>query len=317
LGQRLLGAGPARVAGVLYALDPLMVVSGALFYAEAAATIVLLLTLLAAWSAVPDRLAWSLVAGLLLGVLAELRPVGLVLAPVVALWVAAYVPRRRLRHAIAVVAGCGLALAPWTLRNYRVHGGLVPISTAGTQSAPVDAEDVSQHGLTASLVRAMWHDPGGTASRIASEFAHFWAPYPTRLLTDSAQRRAAFHAEDSRLPTDLTFSPGLRDPVSALSFGAEMAFAFVGVVLAWRRHRAAAALLLAVCIAYGLGYALIIGKLRYRIPVLPYVFLFAGVALTWAMAGAAQVRGLIRREPAVTHAERPDAWRHHDGPRRA
>jgi hypothetical protein len=66
--------------------------------------------------------------------------------------------------------------------------------------------------------------------------------------------------------------------VSALSFGVEMVFALVGVVLVWRRHRAAAVLLLAVCVAYGLGYALIIGKLRYRIPVLPCVFLLAGAA---------------------------------------
>jgi len=278
LGQRLLGAWPARVAGVLYALDPLMAVSGALLYAEAVATVVLLMTLLAACSAVPDRLAWSVVAGVLLGVLAQLRPVALVLAPVVAAWIAWYAPRRRLGHALAVAAGCGLALAPWTVRNYRVHGGLVPISTAGTQSAPVDPEDVSERGLATSLLRGMWHDPGGNAGRLVSEFAHFWAPYPTRLSTDSPQRRAAFHDEDPRLPTEATFSPGLRDRVSALSFGVEMVFALVGVVLVWRRHRAAAVLLLAVCVAYGLGYALIIGKLRYRIPVLPCVFLLAGAA---------------------------------------
>jgi hypothetical protein len=138
---------------------------------------------------------------------------------------------------------------------------------------------VSQRGLTASLVRRMWSDPVRAAGRIGSEFAHFWAPYPTRLSTDNAKRRAAFHEADPRLPTDLTFSPGLRDRVSAVTFGVEMAFALVGVVLAWRRHRAATALLLAVCIAYGLGYALIIGKLRYRIPVLPCVFLLAGVAI--------------------------------------
>jgi uncharacterized protein YqgC (DUF456 family) len=294
LGQRLFGTWPARVAGVLYALDPLMVVSGALLYAEAVATVVLLLALLGAWSAVPDRLAWSAGVGLLLGGLAQLRPVALVLVPVVGLWIAAYAQRRRLRHALAVGAGCALALAPWTLRNYRVHGGLVPISTAGTQSAPVAREEVREHGLTTSLARRMWRDPGGAASRIASELGHFWALFPNRISTDKAERRAAFHEEDPRLPTEVTFSPRLRDRVSALSFGVEMAFALGGSVLAWRRHRAAAMLLLAVCIAYGLGYALIVGKLRYRIPVLPCVFLMAGVAaarVPWAAPYRSGARG--------------------------
>ena len=292
LGRRLLGPWPARVAGVLYALDPLMAVSGALLYAEAVATIMLLLTLLAAWSAVPDRLPWSVVAGLLLGILAQLRPVALVLTPFVAAWIAACTSHRPLRHELAVMAGCGLALVPWTLRNYHVHGGLVPISTAGTQSAPVDPEDVSERGLAASMVRGMWHDPAGTVGRIANEFAYFWAPYPTRLSTDRAERREAFHEEDPRLPTEVTFSPGLRDRVSALSFGVEMTFALAGAVLAWRRHPAAAVLLLGVCIVYGLGYALIIGKLRYRIPVLPCVFLIAGVA-------AERIPWLVRRQPVV------------------
>jgi len=292
LGQRLLGAWPARVAGVLYALDPLMAVSGALLYAEAVATVVLMLALLAAWSAVPDRPAWSALAGVLVGVMAQLRPVALVLAPVVAIWVAACVSRRRLPHALAVIAGCGLALVPWTLRNYRVHGGVVPISTAGTQSAPVDPGDVAKHGLTASLARGMWSDPASALGRVGRELAHFWAPYPTRLSTDDAQRRAAFHEQDPRLPTNVTFSPGLRDRVSALTFGAEMAFALVGVAMAWRHRRAAAALLVGVCIAYGLGYALIVGKLRYRIPVLPCVFLSAGVAV-------ARMPWLARRQPDV------------------
>lgn len=294
LGQRVFGTGPARVAGVLYALDPLMVVSGALLYAEGVATVVLVVTVLAALAAAPGRMGWSVVVGLLLGVLAQLRPVALVLVPVLALWVAARVPRRRSLHALAVAGACALALAPWTIRNHRVHGGLVPISKAGTQWAPVDRGEVSQRGLTASLLHRMWSDPSGNARRIGREFAHFWAPYPTRLSTDNAASRAAFHKEDPRLPTETPFSPGIRDQVSALSFGAEMAFALAGLALAWRRDRAATLLLVAVAVAYGLGYALFVAKLRYRIPVMPVVFLLAGVAVA-----AAYERATARRRHSL------------------
>ncbi len=99
----------------------------------------------------------------------------------------------------------------------------------------------------------------------------------------------------------MTFSPGVRDQVSALSFGTEMAFALAGLGLAWRRNRSATILLVAVSVAYGLGYALFIAKLRYRIPVLPFVFLLAGVAAERAWA---RVRARAVNPPALA---RPDS----------
>jgi hypothetical protein len=191
-------------------------------------------------------------------------------------------------HLVAVALGCILAVAPWTVRNYRIHGRLVPISTAGTQGAPVDRAQVAREGLTASILHHVWSDPVNAARRIGDEFAHFWEPYPTRLWTDSHERRAVLHEEDTRLPAEASFPSGMRDRVSALSFGLEMALALVGLPLAWRRNRAATVLLVAVSVTYGLGYALFYAKLRYRIPVLPCVFLLAGVA-------AAASWNLVRR----------------------
>jgi len=50
-------------------------------------------------------------------------------------------------------------------------------------------------------------------------------------------------------------------------------------VLAWRSRRRETALIAAIVLAYAAGYALFVGKLRYRITVLPLVFLFTGRAL--------------------------------------
>jgi hypothetical protein len=279
LGGRTIGPWPARVAGCLYALDPLMVVAGGLLYAEAVAAVVLLGVLLAAWSALRGGVAWSAVAGLLLGVLAQLRPVALVLVPVVALWIAASARRARVVHVLAVGGCCLAALAPWTVRNYRVHGGLVPISATGTQGAPVAPDEVARRGLAASIALHMWEDPAGAARRMGRELAHFWALYPTRLSTDNAEQRQALHEADTRLPTEASFPLGLRDLASALTFGAELTLALGGMVLAWRRQPALVVLLVAVSVTYGLGYAVFIAKLRYRIVVLPCVFLLAGVGV--------------------------------------
>jgi CHASE2 domain-containing sensor protein len=57
----------------------------------------------------------------------------------------------------------------------------------------------------------------------------------------------------------------------------EFGLALFGLVFLWRTQRAAALLIGTVTITFALGYALFVAKLRYRIPVLPLVFVLAGV----------------------------------------
>jgi hypothetical protein len=120
--------------------------------------------------------------------------------------------------------------------------------------------------------------------------------YPQRLTTDNAERRATMRAYDERLPAEQSFPVGLRDVVSALSFGAELTLAVVGLVTVWPTRRREASLLLAVILCFALAYAPFVARLRYRIPVLPLLLLFAG-------SGAVAV-GRSRRARAISHRTR-------------
>src|SRR5262249_49066920 len=134
-----------------------------------------------------DSLWMSAVSGLSLGILALLRPVALVLPPIVALWLLFATkarPGRRVVHVGALALGFILVLTPWTLRNIRAHRGMVPVATAGTQIAPVPQEDVARNGLVMSMLQRAWADPGTLASRTARQFLQFWELTPTRLVTD-------------------------------------------------------------------------------------------------------------------------------------
>jgi hypothetical protein len=283
LAVRTFGRVTALAAGVVYALDPMAVVGAGLLYPDAIAAVVLLgVVVLALAAARYDDGARSAGVGLGLGILAQLRPVGLVLVPVVAAWTALTVHatmNRRALHLLAVPVGCLVALAPWTIRNYRVRGGFVPIATAGIGAAPVPAGALEQDGVARSLVREAWSDPTGFALHVGREFRHFWELYPQRLATDNQKQRVDLHEADPRLPLEPFAPPKTRDVVSAASFGPELLLAGVGMVLAWRSRRRETALIAAIVLAYAAGYALFVGKLRYRITVLPLVFLFTGRAL--------------------------------------
>ena len=154
--------------------------------------------------------------------------------------------------------------------------------------APVAKEAVAERGLVVSMTRWAWRDPAALLSRVTRQFAQFWELVPTRMTTDDPVERARLHQHDSRLSVQPLFSRRLRDLVSAGSFSLELFLAPVGVIVVGRTHWRNALLLVAVIMTYAVGYALFVAKLRYRIPVLPLLFLFTGV-------GAAAVFQFIRR----------------------
>lgn len=295
LGTRTVGVHATWVALALWALDPLVVVAGALLYPEAIAAVVLAAALLAAVVAArAGRAPAALLAGVLLGMTILFRPVAAILIPVLVLWIllTATTPlAHRARRAAAMVAACLLTVAPWVLSNLAHGGGVVPAGMAGLQDAPFERRDINRDGLASSLGRAVWSEPFRMVRRTSRELVRFWELYPTRLQTDSLKGREDMHRLDERLPNDHSFPPTLRDLVSAVTFGAELAFAIAGAVIGWRTRRGIVVLFVAVAFFYGLGYALFVAKLRYRIVVLPGIFLLAGFA-------AATVAQTLRRPAA-------------------
>jgi len=127
----LMTAGPraAVISSTVAALYPPLVVISAYALSETVYCALALCTCVVMQLAV-DRSSWRLgvLAGVLVGMAALTRPAMLFFLPLAVIWI---LVRRRWTVAAAVVLGTVVAIAPWTLRNLRVHDRFVLIASEG------------------------------------------------------------------------------------------------------------------------------------------------------------------------------------------
>ena len=122
----------APVAGLIVAVDPTLVYAATHVQVAALATTLLLIALACGErTARTGRPGDAIVAGIGLGLLALADPILGMAAPAVAWSILRGIGGRRSRSLILLVglsaAGC---VAPWVVRNYRIHGEFVPIKSS-------------------------------------------------------------------------------------------------------------------------------------------------------------------------------------------
>lgn len=152
-----------------------------------------------------QRRVWLIVAGVTAGLGALTRSPMLPLMPILLLWIAAAAWRdrsirpswaalRRIALPVALFVGCFvIVIAPWTIRNYRVHGGLVVSDTLGAinlwnDNAPIrhttfaalmtaaDGPVERQRYATRQAMRVITDDPLRFARKFAANSARAWSP---------------------------------------------------------------------------------------------------------------------------------------------
>lgn len=136
LARRSMGRTRAVVAGLIVAWYPGLLLYTVYVMAE---PLFMLLVLVAMLCARNFSLAAMAGAGLAAGAATMTRQTGLSVALAVVAWAAfrpatvGWRPTRSRRAALAAVAAAGvvIALAPWTLRNYREFGRWMPLETTG------------------------------------------------------------------------------------------------------------------------------------------------------------------------------------------
>jgi 4-amino-4-deoxy-L-arabinose transferase-like glycosyltransferase len=285
LGQRLFGevASPI-VAGCLFACHPLLIFATGLLYSE---TLYLFLLLLFTFSCLKmaegaGRKRWAVAAGILLGTTVLMKPNLLLLPLALILWL--WLVLRGFRRALLLGGLATLAMAvvvlPWTLRNYRVSGTLIPVSAnAGlnlwqgnhpeangaayplNQVDPLEGYSEVERDRTYRqwALQQIRSDPGHSFRLIPRKMGKFFAPLET--------------SNRGRIPLRLGF---------VVNWGW---VAFLGIA-AWgflrTLSRSREWVLIYLLILYPIGLAVVFyGATRYGMVIYPYLFLLAADPLVW------------------------------------
>lgn len=329
LARRWFGVREAELAALICALYPNLVAFSHLLWAE---TLYLALLLPALWLLSRRRevttlptVRESLLAGGLLGAAALTRGSAVTLAPLLVAWLLlahASAWRAALGRSALLVLAAAIVIAPWTLRNHRVHDGFVLIDTnaafnlwrgntpltfqtRGEPSTlhydwPFDAIPLRPVGDVAAshLVRDAIRETG-TAQPSDLEITRYARRSALRFIADDPVAflaRARLKLIDLWNPTSFLMrhfvvgaygpvSPALRQLASAaavLSYLLVMALAAAGLWLA-RRHPAAWLVLAMAALTSAIS-AVAFGLTRFRLPLLPLLAIFAAHAVVYGVA---------------------------------
>jgi hypothetical protein len=234
--------------------------------------------------------------GVLWGLAALTRETALYFVPVAGLWLLwsgrreAH-PARRKSQAAAFVAAALLTVAPWTYRNWIVFHALVPVSTFGAHSLwqgntrlPLDEfyrqtdsvpDPVGQYRLARERAWAAIRErqPLWLVEKLRVELPELWAPatHVSVLLDRHAYGPVGLGART------------VIEGVMIAPYLALLALALPG--LAAQRLTPGRALLLLFLLYYIALHVVTYGQDRFRLPVMPVLFLAAGEAWTSWRAG--------------------------------
>ncbi len=295
---RAMGERACVVAGAIVALYPDLVWFSAHFWSE---TLFLVLVwwgferLLAAQAS--GARAAALAAGLLFGLATLTRETALYFVPIAALWLAW--SRRELRTAGGYALAAALVILPWTYRNRVVWDAFVPVSTAGglnlwQGNARMTREEVYaeyakvpgrvakyRYAREKGIAVIRERQPAWFFEKLRDEMPRYWEADSLALAHIDREAYGVVPPAYRRLAGIVFVAPYL---ALLLPFA-------LGVAAApWGRTTS---MLLGFCAYYNLLHVVTHGFARYRLPIMPVVFVFAAVALAEARWRGLSARRLV------------------------
>jgi 4-amino-4-deoxy-L-arabinose transferase-like glycosyltransferase len=307
LGKAVWGWRVGVTGAAFVAVHPYLFVLSGFLYSETIFTLLLLLATLVLFRARDVKLV--ALAGFLAGLACLAKPSALAFLAAGVIWIlvtARWSWRRRAAlSAVLVITGL-LTIVPWLWRNYLVFGEVTPLDARAEVHLPYKVDGrfiskleyfrtrkkktkfVSHKDAAVDIVQA----PGAYAVYVAGQMKRLWTIQPDQLQTANVEVRKKAAAQDARML--VKNHPAEKVQRFAWLFSVVLTpyylLAFLGV-WAGRAQLRKGFLFLLLILGYSFGYAMFFARLRYRLPIEPFVALFSAVGL-WSLLG------LIRRKDA-------------------
>jgi 4-amino-4-deoxy-L-arabinose transferase-like glycosyltransferase len=282
LGAAAFGPRVGLIAGLVTALYPDLIWYSAHFWSET-------LFMAFLWWAMERLIAadgaatWktAMIAGVLWGLAVLTRETNLYFVPVAALWLAYGQGSLGRRRAAAFALAVVLTVAPWTYRNWVTLHAFVPVSTAGGQNV-FQGNALVERDQTYEMVEAVTgrveqyryamkmglqairdRQPWWIFEKLRDEMPNFW----------EADSLALIHVKRGAYG-DVSV---VRAWIAAIVVEAPYLLVLAGFVfclgpMPWRR---VSVLLLLFLLYYNALHVVTHGFARYRLPIMPVLFLFA------------------------------------------
>lgn len=307
LGFRVFGPRVGLVAAAMAALYPELVWFASHFWVENVFVVLLWWSMERLLTADEEgRWPTAAVAGALWGLAILARETGFYFIPFAVLWLVFRAPRPGGRaRAAAFTLAALLTVAPWTYRNWAVFHAFVPVSTAGglnlfQGNARLSRQEVydlyyavegkiEQYRYARSEgLRVVWErQPTWFFEKLQEQMPLFW----------EAESMAVIHVKRGAY--------GPVRPWVAIAVAGVMLLPYLAILglfvagLAVGSHDRVKILLLGFLVYYNLIHVATHGFNRYRLPVMPAVFLFAAVGWVAVRSKSFRVPGWTRRVAAL------------------
>ncbi len=307
LGFRVFGSRVGLVAAAIAAVYPELIWFASHFWVENVFVVLL-------WWAMERLLAadeegrWltAAAAGALWGLAILARETGLYFIPFAALWLMARAsqPGGRARAAAFTLAAL-LTVAPWTYRNWEVFHAFVPVSTAGglnlfQGNARLSRQEVYdlyyavegkieqyRYARREGLRVIRERQPAWLIEKLGEQMPRFW----------EAESMAVIHVKRGAYGPVRPWVAIVVAIVMLLPYLAILGLFVAGLVVgAYDRVKI---LLLGFLVYYNLIHVATHGFNRYRLPIMPAVFLFAAVGWVAVRSKSFRVPGWPRKVAAL------------------
>ena len=282
----------AIIAAFIYSIYPLFIYSANTFFPTTLFSLLLSLVILFLIK-LDQKLTLSGAAslGIIVGLAALTVPTILFFFPLGIIWL--YIAHNQARpkvlfHAAITFLAMLLILSPWLLRNYRIFNKPFVIATNGGYNFWMgnNEKTTASTGNTIKFPASLSQQLAEAGNEVAQERIFYQQGFqfiqqnPARFVKLTFLKVLNLWRLYPNPDTGYKISPTLSKILSIVTYGPVLLLAIAGFILSFSQRKKYVCLMLCLFLSFTVGYALFITKVRFRLPLEPYLIILASFAMT-------------------------------------